>query len=251
MTTELSERLDRDAAAEARSRKRPLVTLSYAQSLDGSIAARRGSPLALSSPESLRLTHQLRALHQGILVGVGTVLADDPQLTVRMVRGKSPRPIVLDSWLRTPSTARLLQSRGPRPWIFATEAAEGQRQAILEQAGARVFRMPADSAGRVDLHRLMATLTGLGIRRLMVEGGAEVITAFLSQGLVDRLVITIAPVFVGGQRSLERLLHPKEATFPLVPSDAHGHGFPSLQEVRYEKLGRDLIVWGVFDREGV
>src|SRR4051794_24685033 len=87
---------------------RPIVTLAYAQSLDGSIATAARRPLALSSQPALKLTHQLRAEHDAILVGIGTVLADDPLLTVRLVNGPNPVPVVLDSRLRLPSTARLL-----------------------------------------------------------------------------------------------------------------------------------------------
>ena len=99
-----------ESSARLFAERRPLVTLSYAQSLDGSIARERGKPLALSGPESMRLTHQLRAAHDAILVGIGTVLADDPQLTVRLVEGKSPIPVILDSRLAISPTARLFQN---------------------------------------------------------------------------------------------------------------------------------------------
>ncbi|MCK4899238.1 MAG: RibD family protein, partial [Anaerolineales bacterium] len=97
-----------DAKADSQSAERPLVTLSYAQSLDGSIAVRRGSPLSLSSPEAMTLTHRLRAAHETILVGIGTVLADNPRLTVRLVEGRNPQPIILDSHLRLFLDANLL-----------------------------------------------------------------------------------------------------------------------------------------------
>src|SRR5512143_1701471 len=93
---------------------RPLVSLCYAQSLDGCIAAERGRPTQLSGPETKQITHRLRALHDGILVGIGTVLADDPHLTVRHARGENPQPVVLDSRLRTPVEARLIAGH-PRP----------------------------------------------------------------------------------------------------------------------------------------
>src|SRR5690606_10285843 len=99
---------------------RPFVTLSYAQSLDGSIAIRSGEPLVLSGPESLCFTHHLRSIHDGILVGIGTVLSDDPQLTVRHCEGESPQPIVLDSQLRIPSTARLCCLPDKRCWVLTT-----------------------------------------------------------------------------------------------------------------------------------
>ena len=93
----------------------PFVTLSYAQSLDGSIAARRGEALGLSGPESLRLTHRLRSMHDAILVGIGTVLSDNPRLTVRLVNGQNPRPIVVDSRLRIPLNCRLFAENKVTP----------------------------------------------------------------------------------------------------------------------------------------
>jgi 3,4-dihydroxy 2-butanone 4-phosphate synthase/GTP cyclohydrolase II len=92
---------------------RPFVTLAYAQSLDGSLAARRGEPLSLSGLESQKLTHRLRASHSAILVGISTLLADDPQLNVRLVEGENPQPVVLDSRLRTRFKARVFQSMFP------------------------------------------------------------------------------------------------------------------------------------------
>ena len=106
---------------------RSWVTLSYAQSLDGSIAARRGSPLVLSGSATLEITHHLRSRHAAILVGIGTLLADDPQLTVRLVPGEDPQPVVLDSQLRFPLDARLLQTT-KSPWIMASRNAPADRE---------------------------------------------------------------------------------------------------------------------------
>jgi GTP cyclohydrolase II len=214
------------AAAFRTESGRPLVTLSYAQSLDGSLTARRGLPLALSGAESAALTHSLRAAHAAILVGIGTVLADDPGLTVRRVPGPSPQPVVLDSRLRFPLQARLL--RHPRGVWIACSGADPHKRVALESAGARLLDLPPDEAGRVSLPALLACLAEEGIDSLMVEGGARVIRAFLSQGLADHLVLTIAPLFVGG-------LHAIEEPLP---------DFPRLEEVGYERLGDDLIVWG-------
>ena len=97
---------------------RPHVTLSYAQSWDGSITTIPGESLALSSETGMQMTHQLRSLHDGILVGIGTVLADDPRLTVREWTGNDPQPIVLDSQLRIPSSSRLCQTENQRCWVL-------------------------------------------------------------------------------------------------------------------------------------
>ncbi|GAB4578192.1 MAG: hypothetical protein Fur0022_09260 [Anaerolineales bacterium] len=200
---------------------RPTITLAYAQSLDGSITARRGEPLAISGPESLRVTHQLRAEHDGILVGIGTVLADDPQLTVRLVPGENPQPIILDSHLRFPLASRLMGNL-KKPWIVTKEAlpmqdkiemnpAHAKHRNMLEWNGARVLDVPPGADGRVDLAKALTLLSALGIRKLMVEGGAQVIGAFLQAGLVDEVVLTLSPQFIGGLRALE---HPLSRPFP-------------------------------------
>src|SRR5205823_12555295 len=116
------------AAEQHRHSSRPFVTLSYAQSVDGSIAARPGQPLALSGALSMTLTHQLRAAHDAILVGIGTVLADNPRLSVRLVEGKDPQPIVADSRLRLPLSANLLYQHPLSPWIASGDQADVGRQ---------------------------------------------------------------------------------------------------------------------------
>src|SRR5574341_453241 len=113
---------------------RPLVTLTYAQSLDGSIAARRDARLELSGPQTLRLTHHLRSTHDAILVGIGTVLADDPRLTTRLVEGKNPQPVIVDTHLRIPLTARLLQNPDSRPLLIASPEADSSARQTLEAA---------------------------------------------------------------------------------------------------------------------
>ncbi|HLB48279.1 MAG TPA: RibD family protein, partial [Anaerolineales bacterium] len=141
---------------------RPFVTLTYAQSLDGSIGL-PGQRLELSGPESTRMTHELRTQHDGILVGIGTVLADDPRLTVRHAVGRNPQPIVLDSRLRIPLTAALLKHPDRLPWLAATDP-EPDRQSALEALGARVYRLPSDTSGRVGLVALLDLLGGLGLK---------------------------------------------------------------------------------------
>jgi len=210
---------------------RPLVTLTYAQSLDGSIAARPGHPLAISCTESQTFTHSLRAAHDAILVGIGTVLADNPRLSVRLVPGKNPQPVLLDSRLRFPSYANLLKD-GHSPWVIATPAAEMSRQHDLEGQGARVLRLPEGSGGGIDLTSLVAKLGEMGVSTLMVEGGAQVITSFISTQLVDQVIVTVAPVLVGGLRVLDSFLQ-----FSLG-------NFPRLTGVSFHQVGKDLVLWG-------
>ena len=220
------------AAHVARGAPRPFVTLTYAQSLDGSIAAWLGRPLALSGAESLALTHRLRAAHDAILVGIGTVLADDPRLTVRLAPGPHPRPVVLDTHLRCPADAALLRHPAHRPWLLCGPHADPVREATLTAAGAQVYRLPLGPDGRVDLGAALSSLAASGIRTLMVEGGAGIISAFLAGRRAHFVILTVVPVFVGGVRGVTGLLADDPA------------GLPRLRELGYGRAGDDLIVWG-------
>lgn len=210
---------------------RPFITLSYAQSVDGSIAARRGRPLALSGPQSLAMCHQLRARHDAILVGIGTVLADDPRLTVRLVPGNNPQPIILDSRLRFPAEANLWRHPDRQPWIVTTTGADAARRRDLEARGARLFRLPTDEQGRVALPALLQTLCDLGIHSVMVEGGAQIISSFLAQRLADRVVVTIAPQLVGGYHAVEGGV-----------MGENGRYAPRLRHPIYQSFGQDLVL---------
>ncbi|MEJ5330782.1 MAG: dihydrofolate reductase family protein [Desulfobaccales bacterium] len=214
------------------SQGRPLVTLTYAQSLDGSIAARPGHPLAISGPASQTFTHALRAVHDAILVGIGTVLADNPALTVRLVPGPHPRPVIMDTRLRLPAYARLLREGRRQPVVATSEQAPPERQAELEHLGALVLRLPVGPNGGIHLPVLLTQLAELGITALMVEGGAQVITSFLNSRLVDQVVVTVAPILVGGVRVLDGYLPVAERQFP------------RLAGVTYYQVGEDLVLWG-------
>jgi GTP cyclohydrolase II len=211
---------------------RPYVTLTYAQSLDGAIASRPGHPLALSCRESQTMTHVLRAAHDAILVGIGTVLSDNPSLTVRLVSGKNPQPVVLDGRLRFPLFSKLLRQKTHFPWIFTSTEADPERQVALESLGARVYRLPSGDNGGIGLKELLQMLGEMGINSLMVEGGAQIITSFLGFQAVDQVIVTIAPVLVGGVRVLDILHQPR----PKV--------FPRLINIDYQRIGEDLIVRG-------
>ena len=215
---------------------RPRVTLTYAQSLDGSITARSGAPLSLSGAESLHYTHQLRAVHDAILLGIGTVLIDDPRLDVRLVAGPSPRPIVLDSELRCPVTARCLEA-SRRPIIATTDRASAIRRRDLEAQGVMVLSIPSsrDHASHLDLAALLNRLFTESIHSVMVEGGARVITSFLQARLVDRLIVTIAPILVGGLHGVVDLLADDACDFPRLP------------DATLQQLGNDWVVAGTPD----
>jgi 3,4-dihydroxy 2-butanone 4-phosphate synthase/GTP cyclohydrolase II len=208
---------------------RPFITLSYAQSINGAITEQRGRPMAISGPESLTMTHKLRAGHDAILVGIGTVLADDPRLDVRRVQGEDPQPVILDSQLRFPLDSYLLHQNSQSPWIFTTDAADPDRRQALEEKGARIWEVPGRH-GRIDLTAALNCLLRHDIHSLIVEGGAEVITSFLEAHLVDQVVVTIAPMLVGGLNAIDA---PQGGTL-----------LPRLQDLRYRQLGNDLVLSG-------
>ncbi len=178
---------------------RPTVTVSYAQTLDGRLATASGSSRWISAPESLRFAHKLRAEHDAVAVGAGTACKDDPRLTVRLVPGKDPLRVVVDSSLRTPLSAALLADGAAEGTVLAVteRASEGRCEEALS-LGATVIKVPANAAGRVDLRVLLSELySSLGVRSVMVEGGAALITSFLHDRLVDRLAVCIAPKILG------------------------------------------------------
>jgi 3,4-dihydroxy 2-butanone 4-phosphate synthase/GTP cyclohydrolase II len=212
----------------------PYVTLTYAQSLDGSITSGRGRTMRLSNPRSQTLTHQLRALHDAILVGINTVLADDPRLNVRFAEGRDPRPVIVDSHLRFPREARLLRGQVQTPLIATTAGACERKEALLRAAGAEVVRLPAQADGLVDLPSLLEYLRRSQVRTVMVEGGARVISSFLCAGLANQLIVTICPMFIGGLRAVEQM--------PPVGSDP----VPRLGNLLYESLEGDLVMMADF-----
>ena len=177
---------------------RPTVTVSYAQTLDGRLATASGSSRWISAPESLRFAHQLRAEHDAVAVGAGTACKDDPRLTVRLVSGEDPLRVVVDSTLRTPLTAAVLANGAAAGTVLAvTERAPENRCEEAMSLGATVLRLPAGAGGRVDLRALLSELHSLGVRSVMVEGGAALITSFLGERLADRLAVCIAPKILG------------------------------------------------------
>jgi GTP cyclohydrolase II len=174
---------------------RPYVVLKYAQTVDGRIATRQGDAKWISSEAERQISHGLRAACDAVLVGVGTAIVDDPQLTVRMVPGSSPLRVVLDSTLRLPSTARVLDD-GAGTVVITTEASSEERRAVFRSRAVGVQVVEPGPRG-VDLASALRMLRALGVSSLLVEGGARVITSFFAERLVDRLVVGIAPTIMG------------------------------------------------------
>ena len=240
----------RDIASHERAGgTRPFVTLTYAQALDGSIAGPQGAAgerLILSGRHSMSLTHALRASHQAILVGVGTVLSDDPQLTVRLVAGRSPRRVVLDGRLETPLDAKVLR-RDPSSASLAaviitlsTTLADGggaARADALRARGATVVGVDDDGAGRVCWRGALGALGRLGISSVMVEGGASVIGSCLAAAVAHRVIVTVAPrVLING-------LRPSVGGGRSGPVEQARDSSSSMRRVRTFSLGDDVVVW--------
>ncbi len=217
----------------------PFVIAKYAMSLDGRIATFTGDSRWISGPEARAWAHRLRAQADAVLVGVGTVLRDDPELTARPEEFGAPpaehQPIrvVVDSRARTPLHARVLNQRAPT-WIATTERADPSRLAALRARGARVIVLPPSDQG-VDLDALLRYLGAQEIRSVLVEGGGRLLGSLFDRGQIDKVAVFIAPLLIGGERA---------------PGPIAGHGRPCvaqavpLQDVEIRTLGPDLLILG-------
>ncbi|HEY5239201.1 MAG TPA: bifunctional diaminohydroxyphosphoribosylaminopyrimidine deaminase/5-amino-6-(5-phosphoribosylamino)uracil reductase RibD [Rhizomicrobium sp.] len=183
---------------------RPLVTLKIAESADGFIAKPSGESKWITGKEARRFAHLLRARHDAILVGIGTVLADDPELTCRLpgLEDRSPVRVVLDSGLRLSPASKLAQTARHIPTLVFTVSDCGDE---LKELGVEIVKIVGN--GRPDARAVLSALAKRGITRLLVEGGAAVHAAFLEQGLADRLEIFCAPVQLGD--GIPNALNPK------------------------------------------
>jgi diaminohydroxyphosphoribosylaminopyrimidine deaminase/5-amino-6-(5-phosphoribosylamino)uracil reductase len=180
---------------------RPRVTLKAAITLDGYLATTTGDSKWISCPESRTVAHEMRAASDAVLVGVDTVISDDPSLTVRHVEGRSPLRIVLDSNLRIPDTAQIVTSARNTPIMLVHTGAEKDRVASLASTpGVELIKYRPTNDGTVDLTALVAELGYRGILSLLVEGGATVLSSFLESGIADELVLFIAPRILGSGR---------------------------------------------------
>lgn len=181
----------------------PWVILKAGMSIDGRIAAVPGKPTAITGKQSLTRVHKLRSQVDAILIGIDTALADNPSLTARLQKsspGRDPLRVVLDADLRLPPTARMLkQDSAAETWIFCAKGADRKKQRMLEAAGAVIKEVPVSYERDLDIRAVLKNLGKKQITSLLVEGGSKIHGSFLQAGLVDQLLLFIAPRFLGEQ----------------------------------------------------
>lgn len=221
------------------SQKMPFVVLKVAATLDGKIATRSGESKWISGEASRRLVHRLRNQVDGILVGIGTVLKDDPLLTTRIKGGRDPYRIVLDSRLRIPEDARVIGTPPSKTIIAATEFAPKEKIEKLEKKGVRILIFHSEE-GKVDLKSCLSKLGEMEITSLLVEGGSQVNGSFLDEGLVDKLILFYSPKLIGDQ---------------LAPGIFSGKGVSDLQEavtlreMKVKRIGEDIFLEAYVGKE--
>ncbi|MCS6859253.1 MAG: bifunctional diaminohydroxyphosphoribosylaminopyrimidine deaminase/5-amino-6-(5-phosphoribosylamino)uracil reductase RibD [Abditibacteriales bacterium] len=212
----------------------PFVTLKIAMTLDGKIATASGESQWITGDKARAHAQRLRHEHDAILVGINTVLADDPQLTTRLRRGKDPQRIILDSRARLPLTARVLHvASSASTWVAVTQDAPQSRIRKLEQSGAKV--LPTESAdGRVNLRQLMKLIAAQNVMSVLIEGGGTVAWSALDAGIVDKVIFFIAPKIIGGANAVTAV-------------EGAGRRLGEawrLRDVRVKRMGEDVMVEG-------
>lgn len=214
---------------------RPFVTLKAAMSLDGKIATFTGDSKWITGEQARQYAHQMRAEHDAVMVGIGTVLADDPLLTVRLP-GEDRRPlrVIVDSRLRIPLESRIVLTAKEFPTVVAAVRHEGNqgKKKSLEERGVEVWELPADR-GRVDLKALLSELGKREVTSVLLEGGATLNASALEAGVVDKFVFFIAPKIIGGSRA---------------PGPVGGNGAKKVEDawlvsdLEFSRIGEDLMI---------
>jgi diaminohydroxyphosphoribosylaminopyrimidine deaminase/5-amino-6-(5-phosphoribosylamino)uracil reductase len=221
---------------------RPHVTMKTAMTLDGKVADVHGGSRWITGEAARGEAHRLRSRADAIVVGIGTALADDPELTVRLEVDwpREPYRVVVDTGARLPADARLIRSGAPARAVIAVgPRADGGRVRALRAAGATVLECP-ERDGRVDLGALLAWLAGRDVISVLLEGGGELNAAFLDAGLVDRVVVFVAPVLLGGRAAV-------------TPIEGDGRALKEalrLTAVATRRAGDDIVIEGDVERPG-
>lgn len=219
-------------------KKEPFVTLKIAATLDGKIATRDGDSKWISGEASRRLVHRLRDQMDGVLVGIGTVLKDDPMLTARIKGGNDPYRIILDSYLRIPEEARVVETSPRKTIIATTEMAPKDKVGRLEKRGICILILDSKE-GRVNLKTCLSRLGEMEMMSLLVEGGNQVNGSFFDEDLIDKLLLFLSPRLIGDNQALgifggKGVRNLKEAV--------------SLKGFRARRIGEDILLEGYVKR---
>ncbi|ANU24516.1 bifunctional diaminohydroxyphosphoribosylaminopyrimidine deaminase/5-amino-6-(5-phosphoribosylamino)uracil reductase RibD [Planococcus donghaensis] len=219
--------------------KTPFVTLKAASTLDGKIATHALDSKWITAEEARLDVHLMRSQHMAILVGVGTVIEDDPELTARISNGRNPLRIVLDSTLRIPLDSKLVTDGIVDTWIFTSQNYDADKRKALEELGVLVFETSHDT--QVDVVDVVRTLGEKGISSLFIEGGGTINAAFLENDLIDKVVFYFAPKLVGGK---------------MAPTFIEGTGVEwmkdaiELRDGEFSKVGKDFKFTGYPEKRG-
>jgi len=214
------------------------ITISFAQSVDGRIATITGESQWISGAKTLRLAHKLRATHDCICVGIGTVLKDDPELSCRLPLRRSPLRVIFDSGIRLPLDSKIVRTADRyRTLVLAAPGAPLPKADALKSRGVEVEFIRSSGHEYVDIHEAMNRLKEKGIRNILIEGGSQLITSFLRAGVVSRIIMVTAPIIIGegipaigdlGVRTLEDSMKPDRTRIRRMGTDL-------VWEMRFER----------------
>jgi diaminohydroxyphosphoribosylaminopyrimidine deaminase/5-amino-6-(5-phosphoribosylamino)uracil reductase len=217
--------------------KQPFIILKVAATLDGKIATRNGDSKWISGEASRHLVHQLRDQVDGVLVGIGTVLKDDPKLTARISKGRDPYRIVLDSRLRIPEEAKVIGASPSKTIIVSTEIAPKDKAKKLEKKGAQVLLLDSRE-GKINLKSCLSKLGEIGMMSVMVEGGSQVNGSFLDEALIDKLLLFLSPKMMGDPQALGIFGGKEISTVQEVTT---------LKEMKTRRVGEDILLESYFE----
>jgi diaminohydroxyphosphoribosylaminopyrimidine deaminase/5-amino-6-(5-phosphoribosylamino)uracil reductase len=219
--------------------KEPFVILKVAATLDGKIATRNGVSKWISGEASRRFVHKLRDQVDGVLIGIGTVLKDDPMLTTRIKGGRDPYRIILDSQLRIPEGAKVIGASPSKAIIITSEFAPKEKIESLGKRGVQILILDSKE-GRINLKSCLSKLGEIGMTSLLVEGGSQVNGSFLDEGLIDKFLFFLSPKLLGDHQAFgvfrgSRVSNLQDAIV--------------LREIKTRRIGEDILIEAYWNRQ--
>ncbi|RMD57685.1 MAG: bifunctional diaminohydroxyphosphoribosylaminopyrimidine deaminase/5-amino-6-(5-phosphoribosylamino)uracil reductase RibD [Nitrospirae bacterium] len=222
--------------------KTPFVIMKIAQSIDGKIATSSYESKWITGEKARMYVQELRHMYDAVLVGIGTLLFDDPSLTARIKGGINPYRIILDSTLRIPLSSKVIRENVDSKTIIATteQRANREKLSILKDMGIKILILPCDNRGFVDIRELLRVLGRLEISSVLVEGGSNINASFLRAGVVDKVIFFIAPMIIGGSDAISSIggLSPETLDSAI-----------KIKRMRVDMVGNDILIEGYIDGE--